>query len=221
MTDHLKKLAAEAALQYLPADGVIGVGTGSTVHFFIEALSLVKNKIEGAVASSKDTTQKLRAKNIPVLDLNSTGTLSLYVDGADCIDKHLKMLKGGGGAQTGEKIIASASKEFICIADESKYSDYLDTNKTPLSIEVIPMARSFVARELVKMGATPVYRAGFVTDYGNVMLDTYQLDLTDPLKVEERLNNIPGVVCHGLFAHRPANKLLLATTQGLKILEAQ
>jgi len=221
MTDTLKKLAAEAAIDYLPADGVIGVGTGSTVHFFIEALSRVKHKIEGAVASSKDTAQKLKAKQIPLLDLNSAGPLSLYVDGADCIDKHLRMLKGGGGAQTGEKIIASCSKEFICIADESKYSDYLKTDKTPLSIEVIPMARSFVARELVKIGATPVYREGFVTDYGNVMLDVYQVDLTNPFKIEEQINNIPGVVCHGLFARRPANKLLLATRNGLKIVEAQ
>jgi ribose 5-phosphate isomerase A len=220
MTEALKKAAAEAALQYLPADGVIGVGTGSTVHFFIEALSLVKHKIEGAVASSQDTAKKLRAKNIPVLDLNSAGTLSLYVDGADAIDRHLKMLKGGGGAQTGEKIIAAASKMFICIADESKYSDYLNTDKTPLAIEVVPMARSFVARELVKMGATPIYRNGFVTDYGNHLLDTYQLNLTDPLAVESQLNNIPGVVCHGLFAKQAAHKLLLATSQGLKILEA-
>ncbi len=216
----LKKLAAEAAMQYVSSDSVIGVGTGSTVHYFIEALALVKHKIEGAVASSVDTAQKLKAKNIPVLDLNSVSDLAIYVDGADSVDKHLRLLKGGGGAMTREKIIAAVAKKFICIADENKYTDLLNTDQISLPIEVIPMARSYVAREIVKLHGTPVYREKFITDNSNLILDIYQLDLTDPIKLEERLNNITGVVCHGLFAKHPADQLLLATSAGVKTIEA-
>ncbi len=212
----LKKLAAEAAMQYVSSDSVIGVGTGSTVHYFIEALSTVKHKIEGAVASSVDTAQKLKAKNIAVLDLNSVNEIAIYVDGADSVDKHLRLLKGGGGAMTREKIIATVAKQFICIADESKYTDILNTDQISLPIEVIPMARSYVAREIVKLHGTPVYREKFITDNNNVILDVYQLD---PIKLEERLNNITGVVCHGLFAKRSADKLLLATSAGIKTIE--
>lgn len=215
----LKKLAAEAAMQYVSSDAVIGVGTGSTVHYFIEALAQVKHKIEGAVASSADTAQKLKARNIAVLDLNSVDDIAVYVDGADSVDKHLRLLKGGGGAMTREKIIAAVAKQFICIADENKYTDILNTDQISLPIEVIPMARSYVAREIVKLHGTPVYREKFITDNGNVILDVYQLDLTDPIKIEERLNNITGVVCHGLFAKRPADKLLLATSAGVKTIE--
>jgi ribose 5-phosphate isomerase A len=216
----LKKLASEAAMQYVSSDAVIGVGTGSTVHYFIEALAQVKHKIEGAVASSVDTAQKLKARNIAVLDLNSVDDIAVYVDGADSVDKHLRLLKGGGGAMTREKIIAAVAKQFICIADENKYTDILNTDQISLPIEVIPMARSYVAREIVKLHGTPVYREKFITDNSNVILDVYQLDLTDPIKLEERLNNITGVVCHGLFAKRPADKLLLATPAGVKVIEA-
>jgi ribose 5-phosphate isomerase A len=218
--DALKKEAAEAALQYVPFDSVVGVGTGSTVHFFIEALANIKHKIEGAVSSSLQTTEKLKAKGISVFDLNAVDSVAAYIDGTDSVDKHLRLLKGGGGAHTREKIIATVAKQFICIADESKYIDVLSNDHTPLPIEVLPMARSYVAREIVKMKGTPVYREKFITDNGNIILDIYQLDLSDPIKLEERLNNITGVVCHGLFAKRSADKLLLATSQGVKTLEA-
>lgn len=217
-TEKLKKEAAFAALSYLPSDGIIGVGTGSTVHYFIEALAdkSVRSKIEGAVPSSIDTLNKLKSFHIPVLDLNAAGDLSLYVDGADSVDKHLRLLKGGGGAQTREKIIASASKQFVCIADETKYCASLSCDTIPLCIEVIPMARSTVARTLVKLKGVPVYREGFITDNGNVILDVYQLDLTNPIEMEEKLNQIPGVVCHGLFAKRTADVLLLSTPTGIQ-----
>jgi ribose 5-phosphate isomerase A len=216
----LKKSAAEAALQYVISDSIVGVGTGSTTHYFIDALAAIKHKIEGAVASSLDTEQKLKSKNIPVLDLNSVDQIPVYIDGTDSADKHLRLLKGGGGAMTREKIIAAVAKKFVCIADESKYTDLLNTDRIPVSIEVIPMARSYVAREIVKMKGTPVYREKSITDNHNVILDAYQLDLSDPARLEERLNNITGVVCHGLFAKRPADILLLATSNGLKEIRA-
>lgn len=221
--DLLKKNAALQALNYLPKDGIIGVGTGSTVHYFIEALAVssLRSQIEAAVPSSIDTLNKLKKFNIPVMDLNPAGELEVYIDGADSVDKNLRLLKGGGGAQTREKIIAACSKKFICIADDSKYCSLLNCDHIPISIEVIPLSRSYVAREIVKIKGVPVYREGIVTDNGNVILDVYQLDMTDPVRLEEKLNNITGVVCHGLFAKRRADLLLLASSSGVEVLQAR
>jgi len=209
LTNEMKKTAAEAAIQYVTDDMIIGVGTGSTVHYFIEALAKIKNKIKGAVASSIDTATKLKNLGIAVIDLNNADYLPIYVDGADEIDSNLQMIKGGGGALTREKIIASVAKKFICIADESKKVTQLGT--FPLPIEVIPMARSYVARELVKLGGSPAYRENFITDNGNVILDVWNLDFTNTIELEKTLNNITGVVTNGLFALRPADGLLLGT----------
>lgn len=202
-----KKKAALAALEFIQDDMIIGVGTGSTVAYFIEALSAVKHKIEGAIASSIATEKKLKALSIPVLDLNSINELPLYVDGADEINEAKQMIKGGGGALTREKIIATVAKKFVCIVDQSKKVDLL--GEFPVAIEVLPMARSYVAREIVKMGGDPVYREGFVTDNGNVILDVYHLKLTDPKAMEEKLKNIVGVVENGIFAKRLADVLLV------------
>lgn len=210
----MKKAAALAALTYIPADSVIGVGTGSTVDYFIEGLASVKHRIEAAVASSLRTAERLHALGIRVLDLTVVNDLPLYVDGADAIDHHLYMLKGGGGALTREKILATVAKQFICIADQSKYVKVL--GDAPVVLEVIPMARSYVARQIVRLQGNPVYREGFVTDNGNVLLDVYNLKILEPIKLEETLNNIEGVVAHGLFAKRPADILLLATAQEVK-----
>lgn len=212
--NELKKLVAEAALEYVEAGTIIGVGTGSTANFFIDALASIKGKIEGTVASSVASAERLRKHGIPVMDLNAAGELSVYVDGADESTKHLHLIKGGGGALTREKIVAGAARKFICIADESKLVDVLGS--FPLPIEVIPMARSFVAREMVKRGGTPVLREDFTTDNGNVILDVHNLKIMDPVKLEAELNNIPGVVTVGLFAIRPADVLLLGTKDGVK-----
>jgi ribose 5-phosphate isomerase A len=209
-----KHAAAEAALKYLVPGEVLGVGTGSTVNFFIQALAAHKHDIPGAVSSSDASTARLKAVGIPVLDLNSTGTLSIYVDGADESDSHLRLIKGGGGALTREKIIAGASRKFVCIADESKLVKVLGS--FPLPVEVIPMAQSYVARELVKLGGTPKLREGFTTDNGNVILDVAGLSITDPLKLETAVSLIPGVVTVGLFAHRPADVLLLGGPAGVR-----
>lgn len=213
-SDSLKKLAAEAALQYIKEDSVVGVGTGSTVNFFISALATLKSKIEGAVSSSNSTTEKLKALGIRVLDLNSVGEVPIYIDGTDEVNKHLQLIKGAGGALTREKILASAAKKFICIADKNKFVNLLGNAAIP--IEVIPMARSYVGRELVKMGGFPAYREGFTTDNGNIILDVFNLPLTDPLKLEQQLNNIAGVVCNGIFAQRCADLLLLGTPEGVQ-----
>lgn len=211
--DELKQMVAQAAVQYIK-EGVVGVGSGSTINYFIDALATVKQKIEGAVASSVATADRLKLHGIRVLELNAVGEIPIYIDGADEVNKHLQMIKGGGGALTREKIIAAASRQFICIVDESKLVPML--GEFPVAIEVIPMARSYVARQLVKLGGSPVYREGFVTDNGNVILDTYTLALTDPIKLEQTINNIAGVVCNGLFAQRPADKLLIATAAGVQ-----
>lgn len=215
--DALKKQAAEAALQYVEEDTVVGVGTGSTVDHFIEALAGIKHRIEGAVASSTHTAERLRAYKIPVLELNAAGPLPLYVDGADEVDRHLRMIKGGGGALTREKVVAAASEKFICIADQSKLVDVLGT--FPLPIEVIPMARSYVGRELLKRGGQPIWRENFVTDNGNLILDVYNLQILDPCKLEAEFNQIAGVVTVGLFAQRSADLLLLGTTHGVEKLQ--
>ena len=210
--DELKQQVAVAAVHYVQ-EGIIGVGTGSTANFFIEELAKVKHKIEGAVASSEATAQRLRAYGIQVFDLNAVDRLDIYVDGADEITEHLHMLKGGGGALTREKIVAAVAKTFICICDETKYVPVL--GKFPLPVEVLPMAKSYVARELVKLGGQPKLR-DFTTDNGNVILDVFGLNIIDPVAMEAAINQIVGVVTNGLFAARPANVLLLATADGVK-----
>jgi len=212
--DEMKKVAAQAAIEYLPDGGVIGVGTGSTVNHFIDLIAPLKHKFEGAVSSSEASTERMKSHGIPVFDLNSVGDLEIYVDGADESNKHLHLIKGGGGALTREKIVAAASKKFVCIADESKLVDVLGDFALP--VEVIPMARSYVAREIVKLGGTPVWRENFVTDNGNVILDVQNLKIMEPVKFEETLNHITGVVTNGLFARRPADVLILGTPGGAK-----
>ncbi|PPD18059.1 MAG: ribose 5-phosphate isomerase A [Methylotenera sp.] len=210
--DELKQQVAKAAVEYVKS-GIIGVGTGSTANFFIEELAKVKHKIDGAVASSEATAQRLRSHGIEVFDLNSVDSLDIYVDGADEITEHLHMLKGGGGALTREKIVAAVAKQFICICDETKYVPVL--GKFPLPVEVLPMAKSYVARELMKLGGQPKLR-DFITDNGNVILDVHGLTISDPIAFEAKVNQIVGVVTNGLFAARPANVLLLATADGVK-----
>lgn len=212
--DVLKKAAAKAALEYIADDVIIGVGTGSTVNFFIEELASIKHRINAAVASSKATTEYLKAYHIPVIDLNAANNIAIYIDGADEVNEHLQMVKGGGGALTGEKIVATCAKKFICIVDNSKKVDVLGT--FPIAIEVIPMARSYVAREIVKLGGDPVYRHGFVTDYGNIILDIYNLSLLNPIETEEKLNNIVGIVSNGIFAKRTADVVLIAGDKGIE-----
>ena len=207
--NQLKKAAAEAALEYIAENSIIGVGTGSTVNYFIDALVSIKHKIAGTVASSKATALRLKSLGFLSVDPNSVDELSIYVDGADEINSNLQMIKGGGAALTGEKIIVVLAKKFICIADDSKRVEVL--GKFPLPIEVIPMARSYVARTIVKLGGSPVYREGVITDYGNQIIDVWNLKITDPVKLEQIINNIPGVVTNGLFASRPADILLLGT----------
>lgn len=212
--DELKQAVAKAALEYVVPGTIIGVGTGSTANFFIDQLATIKHKIEGTVASSNASAERLKKHGIPVLDLNSVTEISVYVDGADESNRHLHLIKGGGGALTREKIVAAASKSFVCIADESKLVDVL--GKFPLPVEVIPMARSYVARELAKLGGQPVLREGFTTDNGNVILDVHNLRIMEPVKLEETLNHITGVVTNGLFARRPADVLLLGTKNGVQ-----
>lgn len=212
--DEMKQAVAQAALEYVQAGTVIGIGTGSTANFFIDALAAVKHKIDGAVASSVASANRLKGHGIRVLELNETGDLPLYVDGADEATQHLHLIKGGGGALTREKIVAAASKKFVCIADESKLVGVL--GEFPLPIEVIPMARSFVARQLVKLGGTPVLRENFKTDNGNVILDVRGLEILEPAKLEATLNNIPGIVTNGLFALRSADVLLLGSEKGVR-----
>ena len=212
--DDLKKRAAEAAFEYVEDNLVLGVGTGSTVNYFIDALARIKHRIDGVVSSSEATTQRLKSSGIPVLDLNAAGPLPLYVDGADEANCQLQLIKGGGGALTREKIVAAASDLFVCIADSSKLVDVLGT--FPLPVEVIPMARSHVGRELLKRGGQPVLRENVVTDNGNLILDVYNLQILEPAKLEAELNNIAGIVTVGLFALRPADVLLLGTVDGVR-----
>lgn len=215
--DALKRAAAEAALSYVENGMVVGVGTGSTANHFIDLLAGIRGRIDGTVASSEVSAQRLKSHGIPVYDLNAVGDLPLYVDGADEATRQLHLIKGGGGALTREKIVAGASKKFICIADQSKLVNYL--GKFPLPLEVIPMARSFVARQMVRIGGKPLLREGFTTDNGNLILDIHNLEIMDPVKQETELNMIPGVVTVGLFAARPADVLLLSTPQGVETLE--
>jgi ribose 5-phosphate isomerase A len=202
-----KRLAAQRAIGYVEEGSILGVGTGSTVAYFIDALGAKRGLIEAAVSSSEQSTARLKQHGIPVMDLNSVGELALYVDGADECDTRKRLIKGGGAALTREKIIAAASKTFVCMVDAAKRVDVL--GKFPLPIEVIPMARSFVAREIVKRGGTPVWRDGVMTDNGNVILDVHGWQITDPVALETELNQITGVVCVGLFARRPADVVLI------------
>ena len=212
--DEMKRKAAEAALEYVIVDEIVGVGTGSTVNHFIDVLAEIKHKINGAVSSSEASTERLQAHGIKVYDLNDVGDLAVYIDGADESDHYLNLIKGGGGALTREKIIAGASKKFVCIADESKLVDVM--GEFPLPVEVIPMARSFIARELVKIGGRPVWREGFVTDNGCDILDVHDLKIMQPMKLENELNKLPGIVTVGIFANRPADVLILGTPEGAR-----
>jgi len=216
--DELKQAVAKAALDYVESkledDMIIGVGTGSTANFFIEELGKINDRLEGAVASSEETAKRLKAQNIPVYDLNTAGRIAIYVDGADESNAHLQLIKGGGAALTREKILAAASKEFVCIADVSKMVAVL--GEFPLPVEIIPMARSYVGREIVKLGGDPVYREGCLTDNGNIILDVYNLEILDPRRLERELNQIAGVVTNGIFAERGADILLLGNENGVE-----
>lgn len=218
--NELKKAVAQAAANYvrdrLDDRSVIGVGTGSTANYFIECLAAFKHDISATVASSEETARRLKALQIPVIDLNSAPEVSIYVDGADEANSFLHLIKGGGGALTREKIIAAVAKEFVCIADGSKLVDVL--GRFPLPVEVVPMARSHVARQIVKLGGDPVYRERFITDNGNIILDVHNMSIVDPRELETQLNQITGVVTNGLFALRPADKLILGTKNGLRTL---
>lgn len=212
--DEMKMAVARAAIEYVKDVPIIGVGTGSTANFFIDALAEIKHLIEGTVASSTATANRLKKHGIPVFDLNAVDNIPVYVDGADEADHQLALIKGGGGALTREKIIAAVAEQFICIADDSKYVKTL--GEFPLPVEVIPMARSHVGRSLVKLGGDPAYREDFVTDNGNIIIDVYNMNISDPVKLEQEINNITGVVTNGLFAARPADILLMGTSNGVE-----
>ncbi|HKK06752.1 MAG TPA: ribose-5-phosphate isomerase RpiA [Gammaproteobacteria bacterium] len=215
--DEMKRAVAKAAIEYVEAGTVIGIGTGSTANYFIDELAAIKQKIEGTVASSVASAERLKGHGIPVYDLNAVDEISVYIDGADETNRYLHLIKGGGGALTREKIVAAVSRKFVCIIDETKLVDVL--GKFPLPVEVIPMARSFVARELVKLGGEPVLREGFTTDNGNIILDVHNLEIAEPVKLEEAINNITGVVTNGIFARRPADVLLMGTPTGVETRE--
>ena len=217
--DQLKKKVAEAALKHVVEDAVVGVGSGSTVNFFIDALATIKGRIEGAVAASEASAARLKQHGIRVFELNSVDELPVYVDGADEVTEHLHMIKGGGGALTREKIVAAVAKRFVCICDASKLVPVL--GRFPLPVEVIPMARSYVGRELLKLGAHPELRQDFRTDNGNLVIDCHGLTLLDPPKMEAELNNIAGVVTNGIFARRGADVLLLGEASGVRTLKAR
>ncbi|TGE85416.1 ribose 5-phosphate isomerase A [Pseudoalteromonas sp. KS88] len=213
--DELKKAAAWAALEFVEENTIVGVGTGSTVNHFIDALGSIKDTITGAVSSSDASTEKLKALGIEVFELNDVASLDVYVDGADEINTHNEMIKGGGAALTREKIVAAVAKQFVCIVDDTKLVDIM--GEFPLPVEVIPMARSYVARELLKLGGDPVYRQGVVTDNGNVILDVHNLKITDAKQLEQTINQIVGVVTNGLFAERGADKVIIGTKNGPQI----
>jgi ribose 5-phosphate isomerase A len=210
--DEMKKAAAAAAIEYVESGMIVGIGTGSTANHFIDLLAKIKHKIDATVASSVASEERLKAHGITVLDLNDAGSLSLYVDGADESNKSLHLIKGGGGALTREKIVAAASEKFVCIADESKLVDTL--GQFPLPVEVIPMAQSYIGREIVKMGGKPALREGFTTDNGNIIIDVHGMEITDAIQIEAAFNKLAGVVTVGLFASRPADVLILGTANG-------
>jgi ribose 5-phosphate isomerase A len=217
--DELKQAVAREAIKYVVEDAIVGVGTGSTANYFIDELAKIKSRIDGAVASSQASADRLKSHGIRVVDLNSVSELPVYIDGADEITEHLAMIKGGGGALTREKIVAAVAQKFVCIADASKLVGVL--GKFPLPVEVIPMARSHVGREMVRLGGQPELRQGFTTDNGNLILDVYGLNILDPLELEIKINNITGVVTNGLFAQRGADVLLLGTAAGVKTMVAK
>jgi|TARA_Y100000992_G_scaffold65991_1_gene40743 ribose 5-phosphate isomerase A len=214
--DEKKMRVAEAALDYIEHGQIVGIGSGTTVHAFIKQLTKVKNKIDAVVSSSELTTQLILDCNIRVIDLKESGGLPIYIDGADESNANKQLIKGGGGALTREKIIAGASKKFVCMIDDSKYVQTL--GKFPLPIEVIPMSQSIVALEIIKLGGRPVYRENFVTDNGNIILDIHNLEISEPLTLEQAINNIPGVVTNGLFAMRPADNLLISNGDEIKVM---
>jgi len=216
--DEMKKAAAAAAIEYVEPGMIVGIGTGSTANHFIDLLADIKGKIDGTVASSEASANRLRGHGIAVMDLNQVGDLSLYVDGADESNHQLHLIKGGGGALTREKIVADASEKFVCIADESKLVSIL--GKFPLPVEVIPMAQSYVARQLVKLGGQPTLREGFTTDNGNIILDVLNLEIMEPVKLEQQINMLAGVVTVGIFAHRPADVLILGGPDGARTITA-
>jgi ribose 5-phosphate isomerase A len=215
--DDKKKAVARAALEFVESGTIVGVGTGSTANYFIDALAEVKHKVDASVASSEESARRLRAHGIPVTDLNSVSEMAVYVDGADESTRNLHLIKGGGGALTREKIVAAVAARFVCVVDESKLVDRLGA--FPLPVEVIPMARSYVARRIVRMGGQPELREGFTTDNGNVILDIHNLDILEPARIETELNQITGVVCNGLFAQRPADVLLIGRDSGVDTLQ--
>jgi len=215
--DELKLAVAQAAIKYVVEDAIVGVGSGSTANLFIDELAKIKNRVDGAVASSQKTADRLKSHGIRVVDLNSVSELPVYIDGADEITEGLAMIKGGGGALTREKIVAAVAQTFVCIADESKLVGML--GKFPLPVEVIPMARSHVGRELVRLGGQPALRQGYTTDNGNLILDVWNLNILKPLELESEINNITGVVSNGLFARRGADVLLLGTAAGVKTIK--
>jgi ribose 5-phosphate isomerase A len=215
--DELKQAVAKEAIKHVPDYCIVGVGTGSTANYFIDELGKIKHRIEGAVASSEASAQRLRKHGIEVHDLNNVKELPVYVDGADEITRHMAMIKGGGGALTREKTVAAVARQFICIADDSKLVDVL--GRFPLPVEVLPMARSYVARELVKLGGQPAWRQGFTTDNGNLILDVHNMQILNPPELEAAINQITGVVTNGLFARRGADILLLGTTKGVETLK--
>jgi len=215
--DELKQAVAKEAIKHVPDDCIVGVGTGSTANYFIDELGKIKHRIEGAVASSEASAQRLRKLGIEVHDLNNVKDLPVYVDGADEITRHMAMIKGGGGALTREKIVAAVARQFICIADDSKLVDVL--GRFPLPVEVLPMARSYVARELVKLGGQPAWRQGFTTDNGNLILDVHNMQILNPPELEAAINQITGVVTNGLFARHGADILLLGTAKGVETLK--
>jgi len=211
-----KLLAAKASLDYVRSGAIVGVGTGSTVNEFIDLMPSIMDRIEAVVSSSRQSTKRMENLGIEVSTLNATGDIDVYIDGADEATKHMHLIKGGGGALTREKIVAGASRKFVCIIDDSKQVGML--GGFPLPVEVIPMAQSFVARKMVKMGGQPIWREGFVTDNGNHILDVHNLQITNPLEMESRINQIPGVVTVGIFAHRPADVLIVASDTGVKVM---
>jgi ribose 5-phosphate isomerase A len=215
--DEQKQAVAQAALEYIEENTLIGVGTGTTIHYFIEALATIKHRLQGAVASSKATETLLKSYGIPVFDLNSINTLEIYIDSADACNLHRQLVKGGGGALAREKILAAASEQFICIVDESKVVKVF--GEFPIAVEVLPMARGYVAREIVKLDGDPVYRQGFTTDNGNIILDVHNWIIDEPIKLERTLNNITGVVANGLFADKLADKLLISGAKGIQTLK--
>ncbi len=214
--DEMKQAVARAALEHVVPNTIIGIGTGSTANYFIDYLAEIKGKIDGTVASSEASAERLKGHGIPVYDLNDVSEISVYIDGADETNRHAHLVKGGGGALTREKIVAAVAKQFVCIVDSTKVVDVLGA--FPLPVEVIPMARSYVARELVKLGGEPVYREGFTTDNGNVILDVHNLQIMNPVELEQKLNNITGVVTNGLFAMRPADVVLVGSESGVTTL---